>query len=103
MASGCAMQRTAGGPDLRLERKWQLAHASPMGGYIVEEVTRTILGTKPDGSPITPSSVKYWQAWQVPAGSNVPEQCIGQLPKSSAVWQHAERTPCRLSRDFMRV
>lgn len=64
---------TAGGSGLpHWERKWQLAHASPQGGYIVEEVTRTILGTKPDGSPITPSSIKYWQAWRVPAGSNVP-------------------------------
>ena len=64
---------TAGGHGLpNRTPKWQLAHASPKGGYIVEEVTRTILGTKPDGSPITPSSIKHWQAWQVPAGSNVP-------------------------------
>ena len=64
---------TAGGPGLaRWERKWQLAHASPKGGYIVEEVNRTILGTKPDGSPISPSSIRYWQAWQVPAGSSAP-------------------------------
>ena len=63
----------AEGPGVpKLERKWQLAHASPKGGYIVEEVTRTILGTKPDGSPIAPSSIKYWQAWQVSSGSNVP-------------------------------
>ena len=56
---------TAGGPGLpNREPRWQLAHASPKGGYIVEEVSRTILGTKPDGSPITPSSIKYWQAWQ---------------------------------------
>ena len=68
---------TAGGPGLpNWDRKWQLAHASPMGGYIVEEVSRTILGTKPDGSPITPSSIKYWQAWQVPAGSNVPGDAL---------------------------
>jgi hypothetical protein len=68
---------TAGGPALpNWDRKWQLAHASPKGGYIVEEVSRTILGTKPDGSPITPSSIKYWQAWQVPAGSNVPGDAL---------------------------
>jgi hypothetical protein len=68
---------TAGGPGLpNWDRKWQLAHASPKGGYIVEEVSRTILGTKPDGSPITPSSIKYWQAWQVPAGSNVPGDAL---------------------------
>jgi hypothetical protein len=54
------------------ERKWQLAHASPRGGYIVEQVTRTILGTTADGSPITPSSIQYWQAWQVAAGSDAP-------------------------------
>jgi hypothetical protein len=68
---------TAGGPGLaRWERTWQLAHASPKGGYIVEEVNRTILGTKPDGSPITPSSIKYWQAWQVPAGSSAPGEAV---------------------------
>jgi len=72
---------TAGGPGLpNWERKWQLAHASPRGGYIVEEVTRTILGTKPDGSAITPSSIKYWQAWKVPAGSNAPENALDSFP-----------------------
>jgi hypothetical protein len=71
---------TAGGPGLASwERKWQLAHASPRGGAIVEQVTRTILGTKSDGSPITPSVVKYWQAWQVPAGSNAGDNAIGTL------------------------
>ncbi len=53
-------------------KKWQLAHASPRGGYIVEEVARTIMGTRADGSPITPSSIKYWQAWRVPASSDAP-------------------------------
>jgi hypothetical protein len=54
------------------ERKWQLAHASARGGYIVEQVTRTILGTRADGSPISPSVIRYWQAWQVPAGADAP-------------------------------
>jgi hypothetical protein len=68
---------TGGGPGLpNWQRSWRLAHASPKGGYIVEEVTRTILGTRPDGSAITPSSIKYWQAWQVPAGSNVPSDAL---------------------------
>ncbi len=72
---------TAEGPGLpNRGRKWQLAHASPKGGYIVEEVTRTILGTKPDGSAITPSSIKYWQAWHVPAGSNTPENALDSFP-----------------------
>jgi hypothetical protein len=58
------------------EGKWQLAHASPKGGYIVEEVTRTILGIKPDGSPITPSLIRYWQARQVPAGANASADAV---------------------------
>jgi hypothetical protein len=71
---------SAGSGHKGWERKWQLAHASPRGGYIVEEVTRTILGTKPDGSPVTPSSVKYWQAWQVPSGSSAPEDGLDSFP-----------------------
>jgi len=74
---------SAGSGHKGWERKWQLAHASPRGGYIVEEITRTILGTKPDGSAITPSSVKYWQAWQVPAGSNAPEDGLDSFPAPS--------------------
>jgi hypothetical protein len=62
------------------ERKWQLAHASPAGGYIVEQVSRIILGKKPDGSAITPSSVKYWQAWQVPAGAKAPDNTVDDFP-----------------------
>jgi hypothetical protein len=62
--------------------KWQLAHASPRGGYIVERVTRTILGTKADGSPITPSSVEYWQAWQVPAGADAPANATDRFPNT---------------------
>lgn len=62
--------------------KWQLAHASPRGGYIVEQVTRTIFGTKPDGSPITPSSVEYWQAWPVPAGADAPVDPTSDYPNT---------------------
>jgi hypothetical protein len=65
------------------EGKWQLAHASPRGGYIVERVTRTILGTKADGSPITPSSVEYWQAWQVPAGAEAPANTMDRFPNAA--------------------
>jgi hypothetical protein len=64
------------------EGKWQLAHASPRGGYIVEQVTRTILGTRADGSPITPSSVEYWQAWQVPAGADAPANATDDFPNT---------------------
>jgi hypothetical protein len=55
------------------ERTWQLAHASPRGGYIVEQVSRTIVGSKPDGGAVTPSFVRYWQAWKIPAGSDAPQ------------------------------
>ena len=59
---------TGGGPGLPQlgEGRWQFAHASPKGGYIVEEVTRTILGTEPDGLAITPSFIKYSQAGRFP-------------------------------------
>jgi hypothetical protein len=67
----------------RGESKWQLAHASPHGGYIVERVTRTILGTRADGSPITPSSVEYWQAWQVPAGADAPADPTDNFPNTA--------------------
>jgi hypothetical protein len=63
--------------------KWQLAHASPRGGYIVQQVTRTIMGTRADGSPITPSSVEYWQAWQVPAGADAPVDTTDRFPNAA--------------------
>ena len=62
------------------EKKWRLAHASHAGGYIVEQVSRTILGTRPDGSAITPSSVQYWQAWQIPAGAKAPGNAGDNFP-----------------------
>ena len=66
--------------DASGERKWELAHASPAGGYIIEQVSRIILGKKPDGSAITPASVKYWQAWQIPAGAKVPGNSADNFP-----------------------
>ena len=68
---------TAGGPALASwQRKWELAHDSPGGGYIIEEVARTILGTNPDGSAITPSFITYWQAWKVLPGTKAPEDAL---------------------------
>ncbi len=96
MASGCAMQLLPEGPV----RKWQLAHASPKGGYIVEEVTRTILGTKPDGSPITPSSIKYWQAWQVPAGSNAPGDALDSFANPAPPGSTGEDTVSAVARFY---
>jgi hypothetical protein len=61
---------TVGGPTAVIwERQWHLARPSPKGGYIVQEVTRTITGSKTAKSPIASTTVKYWEAWQVPAGS----------------------------------
>jgi hypothetical protein len=59
------------------ERSWQLAHASPHGGYVVEQVTLSMDGTRADGSPITPSSVRYWQAWKIAAGATAPMDAAG--------------------------
>lgn len=63
---------TATGSVAHGERTWQLAHPSPQGGYIVEQVSRTIVGSRPDGGAVTPSFVRYWQAWKIPAGSDAP-------------------------------
>jgi hypothetical protein len=92
---------TAGGPGLpNWERRWQLAHASPKGGYIVEEVSRTILGTKRDGSPITPSSIRYWQAWQVPAGSNVPSDALDSFANPARPGSTGEDTVSVVARFY---
>jgi hypothetical protein len=82
------------------ERKWQLAHASPSGGYIVEEVTRTIMGTRADGSPITPSTVKYWQAWQVPAGANAPVDAMDSYPDTALAGSTGEETLSAVARYY---
>ena len=74
----------AGGPDLaNWKRQWRLAQASPRGGYIVQQVTRTISETKPDGSPVTPSFIKYWEAWRVPAGSQVTVPAIDDFTNTA--------------------
>jgi hypothetical protein len=82
------------------ERKWQLAHASPAGGYIVEEVTRIIMGTKTDGSPITPSTVKYWQAWQVPVGANAPVDAMDSYPDTALAGSTGEETLSAVARYY---
>jgi hypothetical protein len=50
-------------------RQWHLAHPSPKGGYIVQEVTRTFTGVQAAKSAITSTKVKYWEAWRVPPQS----------------------------------
>jgi hypothetical protein len=86
---------TAGG-----ERKWQLAHASPRGGYVVEQVTRTIMGTKADGSPITPSTVRYWQAWQVPVGADAPIDAIDSFPDTALAGDKGEESLSAVARYY---
>ena len=99
MASGARCHHCRRARPAELGTRWQLAHASPRGGYIVEEVTRTILGTKADGSPITPSAIKYWQAWEVPAGLNAPSDALdsSRIQRRPAV---PERTRIRGARFY---
>lgn len=61
------------------ERQWQLAMVSLKGGYVVQQVTKTISGTKADGSPLPSSSVQYWEAWRVPAGSQIPIDAVDKF------------------------
>lgn len=82
------------------EGKWQLAHASPRGGYIVEHVTRNITGTKGDGSPITPSCVEYWQAWQVPAGADVPANATDRFPNTALVGSTGDESVSAVARFY---
>ncbi|HTZ57867.1 MAG TPA: hypothetical protein VMB49_07225 [Acidobacteriaceae bacterium] len=82
------------------ERKWQLGHASPKGGYIVEQVTRTILGSRADGSAITPSSVTYWQAWQVPPGADTPRDPLANFPDTALAGGKGEETISAVARFY---
>ncbi len=72
----------------------------PEGGYIVEQVTRTIMGTKADGSPITPSSVKYWQAWQVPAGADAPADATDSFPDTALAGSTGEESLSAVARYY---
>lgn len=80
--------------------KWQLAHASPRGGYIVERVTRTILGARADGSPITPSSVEYWQAWKIPAGADAPANASDILSNAALTGCTGEESVSAVARFY---
>jgi hypothetical protein len=82
------------------EGKWQLAHASPRGGYIVEKVTRTIMGTKADGSPITPSSVEYWQAWPVSAGADAPVNPTDNFPNTPLAGSSGDESVLAVARFY---
>jgi hypothetical protein len=79
---------------------WQLAHASPRGGYIVEQVTRTITGTAADGSPITPSFVEYWQAWPVPAKADAPVDATNDFPNTPLAGSTGEENVSAVARFY---
>jgi hypothetical protein len=79
---------------------WHLAHASPGGGYIVERVTRSIMGTKADGSPITPSFVEYWQAWQVPAGADAPANATDSFPNTALTGSTGDESVSAVARFY---
>ena len=98
-----AVAPQAGGPAANGERRWQLAHTSPRGGYIVEEVTRTILGTNSDGSPITPSLVRYWQAWRVTAGTNVGADGVDNFPSPGPAGSSGEEKVTATARFYEAV
>jgi len=61
----------SGGPkSTSWNRRWHLSHPSHMGGYIIEEVTRTFTGIPSAGSAITSTKKRYWIAWKVPPESS---------------------------------
>jgi hypothetical protein len=82
------------------ERRWQLGHPSPKGGYIVEQVTRTIVGARADGSAVTPSSVSYWQAWQVPAGADAPRDPLANFSDAPLAGGKGEESITAIARFY---
>lgn len=77
---------SSGGPEAAIwERQWHLAHPSPKGGHIVQEVIRTITGSKTAESPIASTTFKYWEAWQVAAGSTATTSASDSFVKATPV------------------
>jgi hypothetical protein len=58
------------------------------------------MGTKADGSPITPSTVKYWQAWQVPVGADAPADATDSFPDTSLAGSTGEETLSAVARYY---
>jgi hypothetical protein len=87
-------------PNPNGDSKWQLAHASPRGGYIVEQVARTIMGTNADGSPIAPSYVEYWQAWPVPAGADAPVDATDNFPNTPLAGSTGDESVTAMARFY---
>jgi hypothetical protein len=78
LAQTLSYQTTGGGPNLAYwQINWQLSEPSPTGGYIVQQITGSINGID-NGQPFsTPYS--FWEAWQVPAGSQTSTPCSDQF------------------------
>ena len=66
----------------------------------MEEVTRIIRGTRADGSPITPSTVKYWQAWQIPVGADAPADAIDNFPDTALAGSTGEEILSAMARYY---
>lgn len=53
-------------------REWRLAVAPPGGGYVVEQITQTAIGSiAANSAPIAPLTVTYWVAWSVAPGATM--------------------------------
>jgi hypothetical protein len=58
------------------------------------------MGTRADGSPITPSTVKYWQAWQVPVGADAPVDAIDSFPDTALAGGKGEESLSAVARYY---
>jgi hypothetical protein len=66
------------------KRQWHLAHPSPKGGYIVQEVSKTTTGAPDPGSAVASTTVRYWEAWRVPPHSTAPTGAISAFEVSAS-------------------
>jgi len=69
-------------------REWRLAVAPPRGGYVVERITQTVVGSiAATSAPIAPLTTTYWVAWSVTPSSTVPappaERFVNAYPPGS--------------------
>ncbi len=96
---------TTGGPGTahgtaHWTRQWELAHASPRGGAIIEEITRNIHGMKADGSAMSPAPIQYWQAWQVTAGASTPSDSQDTFSDEALAGSSGEETVTAVARFY---
>jgi len=68
-----------GGPGLASwSIQWGLSQPSPDGGYIVQEISGEYTATQ--GGEMETRSYHYWEAWQVPAGSQITRYNLSGSP-----------------------